>query len=131
MTKYNFLLFPVLLLLFNQNPEFEESKLRGKGIYEEFCITCHRADGTGFGKMYPPLANSDFLKNNRTASIRGVKYGMSGEITVNGNKYNKKMAPLGLTDEEVRDVMNYIMNSWGNQGERPITLQEVSSIIKE
>lgn len=131
MIKYNVLLLPFLFLLIPQDSEFEQSKQRGKAIYEEFCVTCHRGDGTGFGKMYPPLAGSDFLKNNRTASIRGVKYGMSGEITVNGHKYNKKMAPLGLTDEEVRDVMNFVLNTWGNQAEKPVTLEEVSSITKD
>jgi len=123
--------FVMLLFSFWQNPDLEESKLRGKTIYDEFCVTCHRADGTGFGKMYPPLAKSDFLSKNREASIRAVKYGMSGEIMVNGIKYSKKMAPLGLTDEEVKDVMNYVFTSWGNKVEKPVTLQEVSFIKKD
>ena len=118
-------------LFFQQNdPELEESKKRGKVIYEEFCVTCHRADGSGFGKLYPPLAKSDYLMNNREASIRAVKYGLQGEIVVNGQKYNKKMEPLGLTNEEVTDVMNFILYSWGNKTEKKVTLQEVESVGK-
>ena len=40
---------------------------------------------------------------------------MSGEINVNGVTYNNVMATMGLSDEEVADVMNYINNSWGNK----------------
>jgi mono/diheme cytochrome c family protein len=110
--------------------EWEERKKRGKVLYEEFCVTCHRENGTGFGKLYPPLAKSDFLINNREASIRAVKYGMQGEIIVNGTKYNKKMDPLGLTNEEVTDIMNYILNAWGNQTQHKVTIGEVEKIQK-
>lgn len=112
------------------DPQLEESKKRGKVIYEEFCVTCHRADGSGFGKLYPPLAKSDYLLNKREASIRAVKYGLQGEIVVNGQSYNKKMDPLGLTNEEVTDVMNYILYSWGNSTDKKVTLIEVEAVSK-
>ena len=75
------------------------------------CITCHLDNSKGVPKVYPPLAGSDYLKKNRKESIKASKYGMSGEITVNGITYNSVMAPLGLSDEEVADVINYIHNS--------------------
>ena len=36
----------------------------------------------------------------------------------------------GLTDEEIVDVMNYILNSWGNKSEKTVTINEVKSISK-
>lgn len=108
-----------------------ESIKRGEDVYTDLCITCHLADGKGVPKSFPPLANSDYLKNNQAESIKGVKYGMKGEITVNGEKYNSIMAPLGLSDEEVADVMNYINNSWGNDFGKMITPQEVTKVIKK
>jgi mono/diheme cytochrome c family protein len=53
---------------------------------------------------------------------------MSGEITVNGTKYNTPMDALGLTNKEVADVMNYITNTWGNKNDKIITEDEVSKI---
>lgn len=103
---------------------------RGKSVYNDLCITCHMADGKGAEKIFPPLANSDFLKNNQTKSIKAIKYGMSGEITVNGVVYNSVMAPLGLIDEEVADVMNYINNAWGNKIDNWVTPEIVSKIDK-
>lgn len=102
--------------------------LEGKEIYNDFCMQCHMANGKGVPKAFPPLAKSDFLKNNRTESIKGLKYGMSGPITVNGEKYNGTMAAQGLSDKEITDVMNYITNSWGNSNKTLITEEEVSKV---
>lgn len=98
----------------------------GKDIYNDFCIQCHMANGKGVPKVFPPLAKSDYLKNYRIESIKAIKYGLSGEITVNGEKYNTAMASQGLTNKEIAAVMNYITNSWGNKNTSLITEEEVS-----
>lgn len=133
MIKLN-LLFVVSSLLFScmtapaQTPELKESIARGAAVYDEFCMSCHMPDGKGVSEVYPPLANSDYLMKKRQESIKAVKYGLSGEITVNGVKYNSAMAALGLYDDEVADVMNYILNSWGNEDGKIVTVAEVSKI---
>ncbi|PZD77005.1 cytochrome c [Mesonia sp. K7] len=114
----------------NSNQLIVEQEQSGKAIYTEFCVQCHLPNGKGIPKIYPPLRDSDWLKNKRTESIHAVKYGLSGEITVNGKPYENIMTPLGLTDEEVVDVMNYIMNAWGNKEENPVTLEEVKRVKK-
>lgn len=102
--------------------------MRGKEIYADFCITCHQANGEGIEETYPPLAKSDYLMNKRMASIRGVKYGQRGELTVNGVTYNNTMAPMGLENQEIADVMNYIYNSWGNSSDKMVSAEEVEAI---
>ena len=87
------------------------------------------ANGEGIEVAYPPLANSDYLENNLKASIIGIKNGMKGEITVNGKTYNNVMTPMGLSNQEVADVTNYILNSWGNKNDTLITVKEVSKIL--
>lgn len=113
-----------------QTDPLKESMERGSEIYADFCVTCHMPDGKGVEGTFPPLANSDYLKKNRAASIRGIKFGQEGEITVNGKTYNGYMASLGLDDEEIADVMNYITNSWGNKNDKIITKEEVSKVKK-
>lgn len=112
------------------DPQLKDSYERGKLIYEDVCITCHMSKGEGAPKVFPPLAQSDYLKENQEASIKGIKKGMSGEIVVNGITYNSVMAPLGLSDEEVADAMNYINNSWGNDYGKMITTEDVTKVIK-
>jgi len=111
--------------------DLEKSINRGKVVYKEFCNQCHRPNGKGVGRSFPPLAGSDYLMENREASIRGVKFGQKGEIVVNGKTYNGVMLPMGLTDEEVADVMNYVMNSWGNEQNTMVTEGEVAEIKEQ
>ena len=112
-----------------QNISFETQDFsEGKEIYNDFCVNCHMVNGEGVSKVFPPIAKSDYLKNYRKESIKGLKYGMSGEITVNGIKYNSVMASQGLNDKEIANVMNYITNSWGNTNTSLITEEEVSKV---
>ena len=87
-------------------------------------------NGKGVGTTYPPLAGSNWLEEKRKESIHSVKFGLNGEIQVNGKTYNNVMTPLGLSDDEVADVMNYVMNSWGNTQDTMVTEDEVSAIKK-
>jgi mono/diheme cytochrome c family protein len=113
----------------NQKPiELKSSIKRGQLIYKDMCITCHLADGKGVHKVFPPLADSDYLRKNQNESIKGVKKGISGKITVNGETYNNVMTPLGLSNEEVADVLNYINNSWGNNIKNFVTPKKVSEL---
>ncbi len=102
----------------------------GKEIYDDFCIQCHGANGKGDGKNFPPLDGSDWLTKKRTQSIHAVKFGQSGAIVVNKKAFNNVMPPMGLSNEEVADVMNYIMNSWGNKQSKKVTTEEVENIKK-
>lgn len=119
-----------LSIFFFQDPELEESIRRGSEIYNDFCVTCHLDNGEGVPHTFPPLAKSDYLIKNRQGSIRGVKYGQQGEITINGVSYNSAMPSPGLEDEEVADVMNYILNSWGNTSDEIVTISEVEAVEK-
>ncbi len=111
-----------------QPTPLQKSIARGKDIYTDFCIQCHMATGKGNGTTFPPLDGSDWLKKKRTESIHAAKFGQKGEIIVNGKKFNGIMPPAGLSDEEVADVMNYIMNSWSNKTKKMVTIKEVTSV---
>tara|TARA_B100001287_G_C22432480_1_gene412054 strand:+ start:109 stop:510 length:402 start_codon:yes stop_codon:yes gene_type:complete len=113
-----------------QKKPLEQSIADGEEIYNDFCIQCHLNTGEGVSGVFPPLAKSDFLVNNIEISIKGLKYGMSGPIVVNGEEYDGVMQDQGLGDDEIADVLNYILNSWGNQYNEIITLEQVASVKK-
>lgn len=115
----------------SQDDKLQQSIKRGKEVYADMCATCHMPNGKGVSKVYPPLANSDYLMENRKASIQAIKYGLRGKIVVNGVEYKGIMANLGLYEDEVADVMNYITNSWGNKNSEMITEEEVKAIEKK
>ena len=97
-----------------------DSYMRGQNLYVDFCVRCHLPDGTGETGLIPPLANADFLQDIQ-ATVQSIKYGIHGPITVNGVIYNNTMAPMGLENDEIADVTNYILNSWGNSADVIVT----------
>lgn len=88
----------------------------GKILYSKSCFACHQNDGAGIPNAFPPLAKSDFLNADKDRAINIVLKGLTGEITVNGKKYNSEMPAQKLTDEEIANVLTYVYNSWGNNG---------------
>ena len=108
----------------------EESIVAGEKIYQDFCLQCHLTTGVGVSGVFPPLKDSDYLMNNIDKSIAGIKFGLKGEIVVNDEIYDGVMAKQGLDDEEIADVMNYILNQWGNSYDAQITTQQVSEVQK-
>lgn len=109
----------------------DASIARGKTIYSQICVVCHLSTGKGITGTFPPLDGSTWLTEKREASIRAVKYGLQGDIQVNGKEFSNAMTPMGLSDEEVADVLNYVMNSWSNKNDDLVTPQEVSNIKPE
>ena len=107
-----------------------ESILSGSEIYNDFCIRCHLVNGEGIKGTFPPLRKSDYLLKNIDKSIAGLKYGMKGKIKVNNIIYDGIMINQGLDDEEIADVMNYILNQWGNESKEIITPNRVSGVSK-
>ena len=104
-----------------------DSYMRGQMLYVDFCVRCHLPDGTGETGLIPPLANADFLQDIQ-ATVQSIKYGIHGSITVNGVIYNNTMAPMGLENDEIADVTNYILNSWGNTADVIVTEAYVRGI---
>ena len=125
-----FLFLIVQFISLQQKKPIEQSIVDGEEIYQDFCLQCHLSNGEGVSGIYPPLANSDYLFDDIDRSIRNIKYGLSGPIIVNDEEYNAVMLNNGLDDEEISDVMNYILNSWGNKTNEMITKERVAKISK-
>ncbi|WP_114749480.1 copper-containing nitrite reductase [Pleomorphovibrio marinus] len=93
----------------------EDRIVAGKKLYMQACFACHQANGEGVPNAFPPLAGADYL-NDVDKAIDAVIHGLSGEITVNGKKYNNIMPAQQLSNEEAANVLTYVYNSWGNDG---------------
>lgn len=104
---------------------------RGKQVFMQTCFVCHQLSGEGIPGQIPPLAKSDYLMADKHRAIRGVLFGQSGEMTVNGKKYNAVMIPFNtLSDAEIANALTYVRNSWGNSGDA-VTADEVRRVRSE
>lgn len=98
----------------------------GERAYKANCMACHQATGLGLAPVFPPLAKSDYLMADKSRSIRIVREGLSGEVVVNGTKFNGVMPQLNLSDDDVANILTYVRNSWGNKGDM-VALSDVQA----
>ncbi len=99
----------------------------GKTVYAQNCAACHQLQGEGIPNAFPPLAKSDFLMKDKKRAIGVVLNGLTGDVKVNGQVYNGVMPALGLSDDDVANVLTYVRNSWGNKGDL-VNMKEVKAL---
>jgi len=97
----------------------EDQIKAGQQLFTGTCSVCHQANGEGLPGVFPPLAKSDFLAADPKRAIDIVLHGLSGKVTVNGKEFTSVMPPMSqLNDDEVANILTYVLNSWGNPGGR-------------
>ncbi len=111
-----------------QDDKLKKSMAAGQDVYAGICLACHMQNGEGITGVFPPLAKSDFLMADVDRNIKNLIEGLSGEITVNGVKYNQVMPASGLDDQDIADVLNYVMNSWGNKADDFVSKDKVAKV---
>ena len=106
----------------------DEQVKAGQQLFAGTCSVCHQANGAGLAGVFPPLAKSDYLAADVKRAVGVVLKGLSGKVTVNAQEYNSVMPPMNqLNDDEVANILSYVLNSWGNPGGR-VTKDEVKAI---
>jgi len=104
----------------------DEQMKAGQALFTGTCSTCHQGNGAGLAGVFPPLAKSDYLAADPKRAIGVVLHGLSGPVKVNGQDYNSVMPPMSqLTDDEVANILTYVLGSWGNPGGK-VTKAEVA-----
>ena len=89
----------------------------GRRLFGTVCLPCHQANGQGVPDRFPPLAASDFLNADKTRAVATLLNGRTGEITVNGRKYNGAMPRLPFDDAQIASVLTFVYGSFGNSGQ--------------
>lgn len=69
------------------------------------------------------------MKNNFEEIICLMRYGISGELIVNGQEFNQPMQGIStLTDLEIAEITTYIYNTWGHE-KGIIEVKQASAIL--
>ncbi|PRY45495.1 mono/diheme cytochrome c family protein [Spirosoma oryzae] len=102
-------------------------KSPGQTIYEQHCLTCHQANGSGVPNLNPPLRNVDWVTGDKTRLINVLLKGLQGQ-EIDGETYDNVMpAHDFLTDQQLADVLTYIRSSFGNKASE-IKPEEVKAL---
>jgi nitrite reductase (NO-forming) len=100
----------------------------GQATFERTCAACHLPTGEGMPGVFPPLKKSDFFQKLTPAQlVKLVDNGLTGEVVVNGQKYNSVMPPQGLSDEDAANVLNHVSVTL-NGGKGPFTVEQVKRL---
>ncbi|HYM35469.1 MAG TPA: c-type cytochrome, partial [Steroidobacteraceae bacterium] len=95
----------------------EQQIQAGAVLFKGTCSVCHQDGGQGLANVFPPLAGSDFLRADAKRAVNIVLNGLTGPVTVNGAQFNSVMPPMSqLNDDEVANILTFVLNSWGNNG---------------
>ena len=106
----------------------DDQMKRGAAVYARTCIACHQPTGMGLPPVFPPIANAPIVVGNPELPIKFILQGLMGPITVNGTTYNSMMPPVvGVTDGDIADVLTYVRQSFGNQG-NPVSADQVKAV---
>lgn len=91
----------------------------GKQLYANACVACHQATGQGLPGVFPPLADSEWVKGEPAVLTQLVLHGINGPITVKGQKYEGAMPAFAeqFSDAELAAVLSFIRHEWGNDVE--------------
>lgn len=114
MTKFIISMVLCLMLFFIVNLLSDDyDKEKARKLFIEQCSKCHRKDGRGIKGVYPPVKNSDYVqKGDKIELLRGMIFGRSGKIVVNGEVYYGVMITeidKNLNDSNVALILEYVL----------------------
>ncbi|MDC0588101.1 cytochrome c oxidase subunit II [Gammaproteobacteria bacterium] len=78
---------------------------RGEVVYATNCVACHQTNGQGIPGIFPALAGSDIVLNDKAKNIEILMEGVQG-AAMNSFDY--------LSEVELASVITYTRQSWGN-----------------
>ena len=104
-----------LEIMAQRNSEIQSSIQSGKSVYEQNCLACHQADGSGVPNLTPPLIKTSFVMGDKTGLIKILLNGLK-DVEVNGESYDNPMPAFGfLSDKDIADVLTYVRSNFSNR----------------
>jgi mono/diheme cytochrome c family protein len=97
-------------------PPPEPSMKAGEAVYARACTSCHKPDGSGAPRTYPPLPGNALLQSaDPSSTLRVILDGAQSVTTPRApNTGSMPGYAKELSDQQVAEVTNYIRNAWGN-----------------
>jgi mono/diheme cytochrome c family protein len=105
---------------------------QGEAIWQDACAACHRMDGSGVPRYFPPIRQDANVQQSDPTTL--IHYVLAGarKVPTDGAPTPLSMPAFHwkLSDEQVAAVLTYIRNSWGNAAQ-PVKAQQVAQLRKK
>ncbi|MBB2201801.1 cytochrome c [Gluconacetobacter tumulisoli] len=102
----------------------------GADVYLKQCTICHRNDGGGVARMFPPLAGNPVVVTDNPTSLVNVIVNGGVLPPTNWAPSAVAMPAYGktLSPQQIADVVNFIRSSWGNRAPASVTAADVTKL---
>jgi mono/diheme cytochrome c family protein len=102
-------------------------KQPGQLTFEQNCLSCHQANGSGVPNLNPPLRGTEWVVGDKTRLINVLLKGLQGQ-EIEGEMYDNAMpAHDFLDDNQIADVLTYIRSNFGNKADA-VKPEEVKAV---
>ncbi|HWU33991.1 MAG TPA: c-type cytochrome [Methylovorus sp.] len=110
-----------------------KAQVSGAAVFTSRCASCHQADGKGVPGAFPPLVASPYVLGEPEVLVKIVLFGLSGEIEVEGARYNGVMPAWAsqLNDEEIAAVASHVRGGLGDNKGDSVPVELVTRIRQE
>jgi len=102
---------------------------QGKAIWEDECSACHRMDGSGVPRYFPPVKASANVQQANAMTV--LHYILAGAHRAPTERAPTPLAMPAfywkLDDDQIAAVATYARNSWGNQA-AAVSADEVAKL---
>jgi mono/diheme cytochrome c family protein len=106
------------------------ARLDGAGIYAQVCQGCHMADGKGAREVgyYPGFIDNATLVSPQYVALTVMQGRKNMPAFGRGEKYANDMRNVGLTDQQIAEVTNYLRTHFGNHYQDSLSASDVASL---
>ncbi len=102
---------------------------QGAAIFQDSCSACHRMDGSGVPRLFPPLQHDANLQQSDPTTT--IHYILGGTRKVPNDRAPTALSMPAydwkLDDQQVAAVATYVRNSWGNAAP-PVKPEDVAKL---
>jgi mono/diheme cytochrome c family protein len=105
---------------------------QGEAIFQDNCAACHRMDGSGVPRYFPPLRHDANVQQSDATSLIHFVLAGTRKVPVDAAPTPLSMPAFEwkLNDQQVAAVLTYLRNSWGNSAPA-VTADKVADLRKK
>lgn len=105
----------------------------GADVYVQQCAICHRNDGGGVARMFPPVAGNPVVVTDDPTSVAHII--VDGGVLPLTNQAPSTVAMPAykniLTDQQIADVVNFIRTSWGHKAPANVSASDITKLRQQ
>jgi aldose sugar dehydrogenase len=95
--------------------------LNGKQLFQNYCASCHKEDGTGVKDIFPSLIRSSWVQGDSGSLIQLLLKGKAAKSDA------PDMPAFSFLDNrEAAEILSYIRSAWGNSSSS-ISAEQIES----